>query len=191
MIVCAGANESFEFAKPIGIGLVEPAINLTNIVSSNLPKWILFIGTAGSYGRIKVGSLCLCQNASNIEISSLLELSYTPIKTDINTKAPECTNILTNTNNILTNIKCNSSNFITKDTTCSDKFMSLGFDIENMELYSVLSVAKRFGIACAGLLYVTNLCNEKAHFDFIKNHEVAKSTLSNTIKATKILDSFI
>lgn len=101
MIVCAGASESFEFAKSIGIGLIEPAINLTNAVSNELPKWILFIGTAGSYGGVKVGSLCLCQSATNIEISSLLGLSYTPINTSVQTKLPEYVKSLTSTNKLL------------------------------------------------------------------------------------------
>ncbi|BCX78615.1 purine-nucleoside phosphorylase [Campylobacter sp. 19-13652] len=182
MIVCAGASESFEFAKSIGIGLVEPAINLTNTVSNTMPKWILFVGTAGSYGSIKVGSICLCQNAVNIEISSLLELSYTPINTSVITKLPEHTNTLTDTNNILTDVVCNSSNFITKDSAMADKFIKMGIDIENMELYSVFSVARKFDIPCAGLLYVTNLCDTNAHNDFIKNHETAKKALIKLIK---------
>ena len=32
LIVCAGAMESFEFATTIGIGMIEPAINLTKIL---------------------------------------------------------------------------------------------------------------------------------------------------------------
>ena len=32
LIVCAGEMESFQFATTIGIGMVEPAINLTKIL---------------------------------------------------------------------------------------------------------------------------------------------------------------
>ncbi|MDD4855510.1 MAG: purine-nucleoside phosphorylase, partial [Sulfuricurvum sp.] len=31
MIVCAGNNETFDFALPIGVGLVESAMNLTRL----------------------------------------------------------------------------------------------------------------------------------------------------------------
>ncbi len=54
MFVCAGKSESFEFATPIGIGLVDSAINLTKICIEKSPDSIIFIGTAGSYGRLKI-----------------------------------------------------------------------------------------------------------------------------------------
>ena len=43
MIVSAGKNETFPFARPIGVGLVESAINLTKLCLFNRPEYILFI----------------------------------------------------------------------------------------------------------------------------------------------------
>ncbi|MCI0500930.1 MAG: purine-nucleoside phosphorylase, partial [Epsilonproteobacteria bacterium] len=31
MIVCAGRSETFDFAIPVGVGLIESAINLTRL----------------------------------------------------------------------------------------------------------------------------------------------------------------
>ena len=53
MLFSAGRQELFSFATPIGIGLVESAINLTRIALFNRPKSIIFIGSAGSYNRDK------------------------------------------------------------------------------------------------------------------------------------------
>ena len=49
MIICAGGNENFPFAKAIGIGLIESAINLTRICLEFQPKEIIFIVTCGLY----------------------------------------------------------------------------------------------------------------------------------------------
>lgn len=51
MILCAGNNESFSFATPIGVGLIESTINLSRLCLFDKPEFILFIGSAGSYGE--------------------------------------------------------------------------------------------------------------------------------------------
>ena len=83
MIVCAGSVESFKLAVPIGIGLVESAINLTKILSqnsSNLPSEIIFIGSCGLYKNGKILEIYESKIAVNDEISALLKLSYSPIR---------------------------------------------------------------------------------------------------------------
>jgi len=45
MIISAGDIESFHFATPIGIGLVDSAINLTKICIESRPDSITFIGS--------------------------------------------------------------------------------------------------------------------------------------------------
>lgn len=79
MIVSAGNQETFTFAKSIGVGLVSSAINLTKICLFNRPEFILFIGSAGSYGNHKIFDIVESKNSSNIEMSFLENFSYTPI----------------------------------------------------------------------------------------------------------------
>ena len=45
LIVCAGESESFNSALPIGIGLVDAAINLSRYVLEYDPSEIIFVGT--------------------------------------------------------------------------------------------------------------------------------------------------
>ena len=79
LLVCAGWSESFKFANSIGVGLVESAINLTKILSNlkmqNCVDEVIFIGTAGLYGRGNLGEIYESKAATNIEISSILGLS--------------------------------------------------------------------------------------------------------------------
>ena len=79
MIVSAGNQETFVFAKSIGVGLVNSAINLTKICLFDRPEFILFIGSAGSYGNHKIFDIVESKNSSNIELSFLENFSYTPI----------------------------------------------------------------------------------------------------------------
>ncbi|NLY03843.1 MAG: purine-nucleoside phosphorylase [Campylobacter sp.] len=177
MIVCAGEIESFEFAKPIGIGLVDPAINLTSMLlnSDILPKKIIFIGTAGLYRDGQILEIYESSQASNIEISKILDLSYTPLD-------------LSSSNNVSRETyRVNSSNYITKNSKIAEKFADLGFFIENMEFYTVLKVAKKFNISAYGIFCATNFCDENAHLDFLKNHIFAKKKLINYLKDNKII----
>lgn len=164
LILCAGGNESFEFATPIGIGLIQSAINLTEICIKNKPNEIIFVGSAGLYKDGKIFEIFESRNAKNLEISALEGRSYSPISQEI-------------FNDVSRETFINSSNFITKDIANAHKFFSLNAYAENMEFYSVLAVAKHFNIPAYGIFVATNFCNENAHFDFSKNHKRAKEIL--------------
>lgn len=170
MIVCAGKNESFDFAKSIGIGVTQSAINLTKILMQNSYEEIIFVGTAGIYGGAKIGEIYESKSASNLEISFINNQSYSPILGEIHP------NVSCET------IKVNSSNFITTDDKISAKFYEFGFVLENMEFFSVAEVAKSFNLPFLGIFYTTNFCNKKAHEDFIKNHKIAKISLEKELK---------
>ncbi len=167
MIICAGESESFEFATPMGIGLIDTAINLTRRCIESPPKSILFIGSAGSYGSYDIFDIVESKTASNIENSFFNANAYTPID-----------NIVSTTKIVSRETIINSSNYITTDKTLSNSYLSKGISLENMEFYSVLKVAKAFNIPARGIFIVTNYCNENAHRDFIANHKEAMSRLT-------------
>lgn len=176
MIICAGNSESFEFALPVGIGLTNVAINLTKLCMLNPPESLLFIGTAGSYGKYEIFNIIESARASNIEIGYFDKSSYTPLD-----------NIIANegmlvSRETMSEIIVNSSNYITTDKTKSEQFHSAGIAIENMEFFSVLSVAKEFNIPTYGVFCITNYCNKNAHEDFKKNHKKAMNILSLHVK---------
>lgn len=174
--------ESFSFAKAIGVGVVDSAINLTATLKSleNLPKEIVFIGSGGLYRGGEILEIYTSSLASNLEISHLLNLAYTPIFDEISVNVSYET-LGRNS------VKTNSSNFITTDSNLAYKFADLGYFIENMELYSVLKVANFFKIPAYGILCATNFCDEFAHKNFIKNYEKAKIKLENFLKDRRII----
>ncbi|MFA9372744.1 MAG: purine-nucleoside phosphorylase [Poseidonibacter sp.] len=177
MIVCAGRNETFKFAETIGVGLIESAINLTRTCLFNKPDFILFIGTAGSYGNHKIFDIIESRRASNIELSFLTNSSYTPLD-----------NVLESDNKMVKNDTIvNSSNYISTNEELAKKYNEYGIGIENMEYFSVLQVAREFSIPVAGIFIVTNYTNKNAHDDFIKNHEEAMKKLTTYLLDKQII----
>jgi nucleoside phosphorylase len=166
MIICAGNNENFSFATPMGVGLIETAMNLTRLCLFDKPEFLLFVGTAGSYGEANIFDIIESKTASNIELSFLQKDAYTPLENVVSTN-------ITNTQEIIVN----SSNYITTNKHLAQKFLPLGIGCENMEFFSVLKIAQEFEIPAGGVFCITNYTNKDAHKDFLKNHQHAKELL--------------
>ena len=166
MIICAGEIESFSFATPIGIGLVNSAVNLSRIAIMNPPEFILFIGTAGSYGKYGIFDIIESKTAANIEHSLLTGSAYTPID-----------NVISTSDNVSHETIINSSNYITTDKNMSQKYLDKNIHLENMEFFSVMAVAKEFSIPAGGIFCVTNYCDKNAHRDFLANRAEAMNRL--------------
>ncbi len=172
MIVCAGKTEQFSFAYPIGVGLIESAINLTRVALFDRPDFLLFIGTAGSYGPYKTFDIVHSQAASQIELSFWQKKSYTPIDNVIESEGL----------NVSRETIVNSSNYITTDSSYWENFTQHGIGLENMEFFSVLKVAQEFEIPAGGIFVVTNMCDANAHNEYIKNLPKATNLLEKYIK---------
>ncbi len=177
MIICAGRNETFAFAQTIGVGLIESAINLTRICLFNKPEYLLFIGSAGSYGNHQIFDIVESKRAANVELAFLNADAYTPLDNVL-----ESENKFTRNDTIV-----NSSNYISTNKELTKKYLEYGIGIENMEYFSVLSVAKEFEIPVAGIFVITNFTDENAHEDFMKNHKIAMEKLTNYLVEKNII----
>ncbi len=171
MIICAGNNETFNFAQPMGVGLIETAMNLTRLCLFDKPEFLLFVGSAGSYGNHKIFDIVESKTASNIELSFLTNDAYTPLDNVVSTNTSETKDIVVN-----------SSNYISTNKELSSKFLKLGIGIENMEFFAVLKIAQEFNIPAGGVFCVTNFTDKNAHQDFLKNHDKAKELLGSHVK---------
>jgi len=170
MIICAGNNENFSFATPMGVGLVEMAMNLTRLCLFDKPEFLLFVGTAGSYGHKDIFDIVESKTAANIELAFLENKAYTPLD-----------NVVTTNIEGTKDIVVNSTNYISTDAELAKNYLKFGVGIENMEFFSVLRVAQEFGIPAGGVFCVTNFTNKNAHEDFLANHDKAKELLSQHV----------
>ncbi|RLA71428.1 MAG: purine-nucleoside phosphorylase [Epsilonproteobacteria bacterium] len=174
MFICAGESEQFNFALPVGIGMTDVAINLTKLCMSEKPKFLFFVGTAGSYGEKKIFDIVESKTAANIENSFFNAGAYTPID-----------NMVSTAEDVSRETIVNSSNYITTEKEVAKAYLNKNIHLENMEYYAVLKVAKSFRIPVAGAFIVTNYCDENAHKDFIDNHKEAMIRLTKYIKESK------
>jgi len=177
MIVCAGKNESFPFATPIGVGLIESAMNLTRICLFDKPDYIIFVGSAGSYGKYNLFDIVESSSASNLELSFLDGNSYTPIDNVLKCEEPQ----------IVNDTIVNSSNYITTNEKLGAEYLPYGIGIENMEFFSVVKIAQEFDIDLKGIFVVTNYTNQNAHKNFISNHTKAMDTLVEYLEKKKMI----
>ena len=171
MIICAGKTEQFDFAMPVGIGMINVAINLTKLCLEKKPDYIVFVGTAGSYGEKKVFDIIESKTAANIENSFFSGGSYCPID-----------NVVSSVKDVSRETLVNSSNYITTNKEIGKHYTAQNVQIENMEYFAVLQVANHFGISAGGIFIVTNYCDENAHEDFLKNQEEAMKKLDLYVK---------
>lgn len=176
MILCAGNNETFDFATPIGVGLIDSAINLTRHCLVNKPDFLLFVGSAGSYGDYKIHDIIESKTCANIELGFLDKNAYTPIDNVISAQIENIKDVMVN-----------SSNYITTSERSMEQFRALGMGIENMEFFAVMRVAQVFGIPAGGVFCITNYCDTNAHRDFIANHGFAKVLLSDHLKSKGLI----
>lgn len=167
MIVCAGKIETFNFATPVGIGLTDVSINLTKLCMEKKPEFLLFVGSAGSYGEKQIFEIIESKTACNIENSFLEGHSYTPID-----------NVVSATEEVSRETLVNCSNYVTSNSHYAKQYLKKNIHLENMEFYAVLKVAEKFGIPAGGVFIVTNFCDENAHEDFKKNHKIAMQKLA-------------
>ena len=177
MIICAGRNETFPFATPIGVGLIESAMNFTQICLFDKPDFIIFVGSAGSYGNHTIFDIVESSSASNIELSFFDDNSYTPLDNVIKTQ----------NKTLRDDTIVNSSNYITTSPTLSQNFAQYGIGIENMEFFSLVQIAKEFEIPVAGIFVITNYTNKTAHEDFTKNHKEAMYKLISYLEDKKMI----
>lgn len=176
MIISAGRTEQFEFARTVGVGLIEPCINLSKILMFDPPKELVFVGSCGSYGKAKIGDVLESTCASNIE-NSFFSGAYTPLDNIV---------CLENSDVSYETI-INSSNYITTDKSLWQGYLSHKIQAENMEFFAVLKMAEHFLVKTKGIFVVTNYCDQNAHQDYLKNYAKAKEILSQYLKEKSLI----
>ncbi|QTO98231.1 purine-nucleoside phosphorylase [Helicobacter pylori] len=175
MLLCAGRNETLKKAAPIGVGLIESAINLTRMCLKNPNiKSLIFIGSAGSYSpETELLSVFESVQGYQIEESFSHLNSYTPLDNFIHIEIEE--------EALFERVGVNSSNYIHTSEMFAKKMVQKGVLLENMEFFSVLSVAKIFSLKAKGIFCVSNHVGLNAHKEFKENHAKVKQILENII----------
>ncbi len=179
MFYCAGDIETFSFAKPIGIGLIQSSIQLTYSIYKDKPNEIIFIGTCGCYDDSKsLLEVFESKSASNIELSFLQQQSYTPLDNCITLESVSHETLSQSTPHKI----INSSNYISTDNQLTKNLLKFGIAYENMEFFSILQVAKYFNLPALGIFCSTNHIHKESHQEFLANHKIAVKKIESYVK---------
>lgn len=121
MLLCAGRNETLKGAVPIGVGLIESAINLTRMCLKNPDiKSLIFIGSAGSYSpETELLSVFESTQGYQIEESFSYLNSYTPLDNSIHIETKEKA--------LFERVGINSSNYIHTNEMFAKKWFKRAF----------------------------------------------------------------
>ena len=199
MFICVGSSEDFSFAKSVGVGLVDSAIGLSAICLQHAPSHIVFVASAGSYdSSVNIGDVFYSFCATQIEMSFLQNLSYTPIDNAISSEDSIFSKDFGKDSNVshetflrsifgvsrsfeVPHVVVNSSNYITNTSEFNSRMLHAGVRLENMEFFSVLSVARHFNVPCVGIFCISNHVGKDAHSEFKANHVRVKKILSEFV----------
>jgi len=195
MFVCAGSFETFAFATPVGVGLMEVAIRLAQVCETKRPEKLIFVGTAGTYGIHDIFDIVESHTAAHIESCALMGRCYTPIDPIVGWRKEgfwrkslqdvSRETVLNGEKDIAHDVSretiVNSSEYITTDTSVWQTMQRHGMTLENMEFYAVMSVAQHYNIPAHGIFVVTNRCDTDAHKDFIRHHSEAMRRLTSYV----------
>lgn len=84
LFICAGGNEGFSFATPVGIGLVDASIGLSTLLSRGGVGRLIFIGSCGLYDtKLPLLDIYQASHAANTELASLVGNFYSPLKLSV------------------------------------------------------------------------------------------------------------
>lgn len=170
LFVSAGRMETFDFATPIGVGMINAAINLSKILAHKKYEKIIFLGSCGVYDEdLPLKRLFLANTFTQYEHPKSSSF-YSPIELEIIINIPKSK---------LIQASVNSSNHICKDKLKAYKYKEAKCMLENMESFSVASCAKAYGCELGVLLCSTNYCDENAHENFMKNYKLSNEMLED------------
>jgi nucleoside phosphorylase len=164
--------------RTIGIGLIDSAINLNQILLNNRDiKNVIFVGTAGAYQNSNLSIYDVVQGVKTdlFSLPFYERCSYFPSKMVTSLELNEFENLKkTNVASVL-DINASSESF-------KNLFKDTGFQLEHMELFSVARVAKLLNKKVYSIFSISNIVDENAHEDWKKNNKTASLLAQEKLK---------
>jgi len=186
ILICSAWDKEIKFLQenspgpdyliePLGIGFLDAALNLQQILNKKKFDHIVFLGTAGSYTRdLDLGEIVSVSAVSLLNFATVLGFGYNPVQyptffaerlfLDQKLKPVQCLSGLEITNN---------ENFAQSIVT---DYPESGL-VENLELFGVAKVADAMQIPWSALLGVTNYIAKDAHQQWHERHQEVSEQL--------------
>lgn len=182
LLICSAWQEEVKTLKDqtsiktLGIGYLEAALNLNNILRDINYSRIIFLGTAGAYSdALSVGDIVSVSSVGLLNCLTIQGQGYLPKEYNSYTSSPTIRH--STTVNCLSSLEITTSETISKTIIKKSPFTIQVPLVENMELYGIAKVAHEHKLPWSALLGITNHTNGNAHLDWKANHEKVSEKL--------------
>ncbi|MEO1942440.1 MAG: hypothetical protein ABGW77_06065 [Campylobacterales bacterium] len=167
LLLSAGRSEIIPGTVPVGVGFLEAGLQLARLLERGEWDEVLFLGTAGSYGKVPPFWLIESWVGVQWEVGWVEGKGYSPIELKVASPRPKSRlklPPLPKVEGVL-----NSSHYITTDWRVGQKFLKLGAIGESMEHFGIIRVGTLTQIPVRGLYLVTNYTDSEAHLSYRRN----------------------
>lgn len=178
------------FVEPVGIGLVEAAYKIAEILCKTNMDYLLFVGSAGVQdgAEIEMGSVALPTEIQIVDYDKLRNHSYfpPPMETLFSTKPGDfiSDSMLSEFPfSILSHGVAFNPLSITKSkdrvSMLQDLELSINPYYEQLEIAAIAFAAQKKGIPFLAILGISNYIGEDAHEQWLQNRKIAEENACN------------
>jgi nucleoside phosphorylase len=167
---------------PVGIGAVDAAVGATRAIARARPERILFVGTAGIYGRkgeagTAIGAAAVAGEIVCVSTAALRGDAYLPEATVVRAETSRrlrtaLTALAAGAPNGPRGVACPLA--ITRSAALGRRIAAAtGATLENLEAFAVARAAAAAGIEFAAVLGVANRVGPEGHDEWRRHHRAA------------------
>jgi nucleoside phosphorylase len=176
----AGARGGGVVCEPVGIGMVDAAAGAARAIARVAPRAILFVGTAGSYGRApEIGAVVIARHLVLASTAAIRGDGYLPTPLAARAQAhPELgASLLRASSGGATGTAADVATTlaITRTAATARRLAHVtGASVENLEAFAVARAAVVAGVPFAAVLGIANRVGPEAHDEWrINQHRAA------------------
>jgi nucleoside phosphorylase len=164
--------------EPVGIGMVDAAAGAARAIARVAPRAILFVGTAGSYGRApEIGAVVIARHLVLASTAAIRGDGYlpTPLAARAQAHSELGASLLRASSGGATSADVATTLAITRTAATARRLAHVtGASVENLEAFAVARAAAAVGVPFAAVLGVANRVGPEAHDEWrINQHRAA------------------
>jgi purine-nucleoside phosphorylase len=159
---------------PVGIGAIDAAVGAARAIAEHRPRRVVFVGTAGVYGRapLPIGAPAVAGDIHCVSTAALSGAGYLPEPMIVRAGTSARLAAALAGSAELASVACPLA--ITRTQALARRIARItGAALENLEVFAVARAAAAAGVEFAAVLGVANRVGPAAHREWLANHRRA------------------
>jgi nucleoside phosphorylase len=164
-----------------GIGAVDAAVGAARAIAATHPTRVIFVGTAGVYGRavrpgLEIGSAAVVGEIACVSTAELRGEGYLPaptaLRAETGRRLRKGLSSTAGTAGTLRSVACPLA--ITRASALARRISAAtSADLENLEAFAIARAAAAAGVEFAAVLGVANRVGPRGHDEWRRHHRTA------------------